>query len=151
VAPDRALVDKICKMEGPLNFEQSRSFIGMTTLYRRFMFKLSHVLRPLREAVIAATGSNHREVRGKFKWMEGCGRMLTSFPIHRLPDPTKPFELYTDVLLGAFSVSATMMMGSVCSAVRFSGAITIAAQLEHNREGGLCCGSLRAQVRALSG
>ncbi len=103
IAPDKHVNDKITNTKGPLNFEQARSFLGMTVFYRRFIHNYTHICRPIREQVKAATSPKGHEIRGVFEWTAECQialeqlkEALTSYPVFCLPDPTRPYTLFTD-------------------------------------------------------
>lgn len=103
IAPDKALTAKITDLKGPLNYEQARSFLGVTVLYRRFIHGYANLCLPIREQIKAATTEKGHERHGVFQWTEQCEdalrklqAALTTFPVFRLPDPTRPYTLFTD-------------------------------------------------------
>lgn len=102
VAADKALLSKITTFHGPLSFDQTRSFLGTTVMYRRFVYRYADRCKPLRDAVQAAS-KGHKEVKGIFLWTDECEKALrdlqealSSAPVCRLPDANKPFTLFTD-------------------------------------------------------
>ena len=103
IAPDHHVTDKISKTEGPLDYEQARSFLGLTVFYRRFIYDYAHLCRPIREQIKAATSAKGNEIKGVFKWTDECQHALvqlketlTTYPVYRLPDPSRPYTLFTD-------------------------------------------------------
>ena len=103
IAPDKRLVEKIVATQAPLTFNEARSFLGQTVLYRRFMYHYGDKCKPIRDAIQLATSKKHKEIKGLFVWTNECtsalGELksaLTSHPLHRLPDPKRPYHLFTD-------------------------------------------------------
>jgi hypothetical protein len=78
-------------------------------LYRRHVYDYGNICRPIREAIRAATSKNQKEIAGAFVWTEEClqavvklQQVLASKPLHRLPDPSRPYYLFTDASGYAF-------------------------------------------------
>jgi hypothetical protein len=101
--PDTNLLKKISDFSGPLNYDQARSFLGTTQLYRRFIYRYSDVCKPIRDAINAATGEKGKEIKNTFVWTEACSAALktlqaklSSEPVHRLPRPDEPYYMFTD-------------------------------------------------------
>ena len=101
--PDKKLLEKISNFSGPLDYEQARSFLGTTQLYRRFIYRYSDVCKPIRDAINASTGDKGKEIKNTFKWTDECSEALktlqeklSSEPVHRLPRPDEPYYMFTD-------------------------------------------------------
>ena len=74
-----------------------RSFVGLAGYYRRFIKGFSQISRPL---------TNLTKKGRPFQWTDKCEAAfqelktrLTSAPVLTLPDPSQPYELYTDASL----------------------------------------------------
>ena len=94
IKPDPLKVEAIKSLPAPTCVREVRSFIGMTSYYRRFIPNFSEIAEP----VIALTRKHAR-----FKWSEECQKAfeylkasLTVVPLLSYPDPNKPYTLYTD-------------------------------------------------------
>ena len=94
IKPDPKKVEAIRTLPAPTTVKQVRSFIGMSSYYRRFIPNFSTIAEPL----IALTRKYAR-----FHWDEQCQKAfdfltdsLTVVPLLAYPDPNKPYVLYTD-------------------------------------------------------
>ncbi|KAA8496806.1 Transposon Ty3-I Gag-Pol polyprotein [Porphyridium purpureum] len=82
----------------PKTVTELRSFLGMTNWFRRFVKGYSTVVAPLTSLLQNAKSKKQLielgdEGKSAFKKIVG---MLTEAPVLALPDPEKPFEVYTD-------------------------------------------------------
>ncbi|KAA8499909.1 Transposon Ty3-I Gag-Pol polyprotein [Porphyridium purpureum] len=82
----------------PKTVTELRSFLGMTSWFRRFVKGYSTVVAPLTSLLQNAKSKKQLielgdEGKSAFKKIVG---MLTEAPVLALPDPEKPFEVYTD-------------------------------------------------------
>ena len=80
----------------PKDVSHLRSFLGLANYFRRFMKNYSTVVAPL-------TSLLRKGKTVKDDWNEACDtafdtvkRMLTTAPVLKAPDFTKPFEVHTD-------------------------------------------------------
>ncbi|MCG7876478.1 MAG: DDE-type integrase/transposase/recombinase [Candidatus Thiodiazotropha taylori] len=94
ISPDPLKVEAIRSLPTPTCVREVRSFIGMSSYYRRFIPNFSEIAEP----IIALTRKYAR-----FKWSEQCQnsfdylkQSLTVVPLLAYPDPNKPYTLYTD-------------------------------------------------------
>ena len=94
VKPDKAKVEAIKSLKAPTTVKEVRSFIGMTSFYRRFIPNFSKIAKPIIELT---------KKYAKFKWTEQCQKAfdylkdsLTVVPLLAYPDVNKPYVLYTD-------------------------------------------------------
>ena len=92
VDPEKVSVMK--NLKPPENIRDVRSFLGMTSYYRKYVPNFSKIAKPL----TALTRKNAR-----FKWsdeaqtaFETLKEALLQAPILAFPDISKPFKLYTD-------------------------------------------------------
>jgi hypothetical protein len=89
----------IADWPSPKTVKQVRSFLGFCNFYRRFIYRFSHMAKPLTELT----------KKGKpFEWTQECENafqlMKAQFlkaPVLRMPDPTQPLYLETDASLNA--------------------------------------------------
>ena len=87
-------VEAINNLPAPRNPSEVRSFIGMATYYCRFLDHYSHVKRPLTELTRKDAVWTWGEAQeAAFKEIKS---MLTSAPVLRNPDWSRPFILHTD-------------------------------------------------------
>ena len=94
VEPTWDKVEAIVDLPAPRNPSEVRSFIGMATYYCRFLDHYSHVKRPLTELTKKEAVWTWGEAQeAAFKQIK---RMLTSAPVLRNPDWSRPFILHTD-------------------------------------------------------
>ncbi len=91
---DLRKVNAVKEWPMPSNVSELRSFLGLTSYYRKFIKSFSTIAAPL-------TMLLHKDQ--PYKWNEAqqlafdeLKRQLTSAPILLLPDPTKPFTVTTD-------------------------------------------------------
>jgi hypothetical protein len=103
VYPDARLIEKINAFKGPLDFEQTRMFLGQTVLYRKFAYAYADICKPLRDAVTKASNHAQKEIKGAFIWTPQCDealkelqRVMSQPPLLRHPDPERPYFLFTD-------------------------------------------------------
>ena len=91
IKPDPLKFEAIKSLPAPTCVREVRSFIGMTSYYRRFIPNFSEIAEP----VIALTLKHAR-----FKWSEECQKafeyLKASLPLLSYPDQNKPYTLYTD-------------------------------------------------------
>lgn len=87
-------VEAIVNLPRPTNPSEVRSFIGMATYYCKFLDHYSHVKRPLtdltKKEAVWVWGEAQEEAFTQIK------AMLTSAPVLRNPDWSRPFILHTD-------------------------------------------------------
>ena len=93
VQTDAEKNDSIKKWPEPVNKTQVRSFLGLCSYYRKFIANFAGIARPLHRLTEASVA---------FKWTHECQiafdalkTKLTSAPILRHPDFSKPFILDT--------------------------------------------------------
>ena len=99
--------DKIKAVEDwptPTNITELRGFMGLVSYYRRFLKELASVMLPLTALLSKKTS---------FLWtaecqeaFQQCKNAITSAPVLRAPDFSKPFVVVTDAL--DFAVGATL-------------------------------------------
>jgi len=94
VMMDHRKVEAIKNRQKPTNIKQLQSFLGLSNYYRRFIKNFSKIAQPM----FALLGKNV-----KFIWSDECEQSfnmlkdaLTSYPVLRLADVSRPFLLYTD-------------------------------------------------------
>jgi len=94
ISVDLRKVNAVKEWPMPSNVSELRSFLGLTSYYRKFIKSFSTIAAPL-------TMLLHKDQ--PYKWNEAqqlafdeLKRQLTSAPILLLPDPTKPFTVTTD-------------------------------------------------------
>ena len=94
ISVDPHKVSAVQNMEPPKNVREVRSFLGMTSYYRKYVPDFSKIARPLN----LLTKKN-----AKFRWsseaqlaFEKLKEALLRAPILAFPDIRKPFKLYTD-------------------------------------------------------
>lgn len=90
---DKIKVDAILQWPTPSNVKQLRGFLGLSGYYRRFIKQYAHLARPLTDLL----------KRDNFQWNSQADAAfhtlklpITSAPILRLPDFSKPFVIETD-------------------------------------------------------
>ena len=94
IKPDQRLVEKIATFPRPANKRQIRSFLGAVGFYRRFIKDFAKIALPL-------TALTKQDV--PFVWTQEAQQAyeilrnaLTTYPVLRLVDMSKPFYLFTD-------------------------------------------------------
>jgi RNase H-like domain found in reverse transcriptase/Reverse transcriptase (RNA-dependent DNA polymerase)/Retroviral aspartyl protease/Integrase zinc binding domain/Retrotransposon gag protein len=97
VAVDPSKVEAVLQWESPKSVTEVRSFVGLAGYYRRFIQGFSHIAKPL---------TNLTKKDMPFIWTDRCESAfqelktrLTTAPVLTLPDPSKPYDLYTDASL----------------------------------------------------
>ena len=105
VKVDPAKVQAVRDYPRPDNIHHLRSFLGMATYFRKFIYGFARVVHPLTDLL--------RKDKGKekpWRWTEACEaafckvkELLTTAPVLALPDwhSTDPFELVCDASLKA--------------------------------------------------
>ena len=94
IKPNSEKVKAIRDLKTPETVREIRSFIGMSSWYRRFIPGFSEIAKPL---------VNLTKKYAHFKWDGACENAfnqlkkdLTRVPLLAYPDPNKPYILYTD-------------------------------------------------------
>ena len=94
ISVDPSLIKAVMNWERPISVTEIRSFLGLTSYYRRFIKEFSQISLPLTKL----TGKD-----ALLMWTMDCEksfqelkRKLTSTPVLVLPDPSGPFEVYID-------------------------------------------------------
>ena len=88
-------LDSICNMPKPRSPEEIKQFLGLTGYYRKFIPQFSDMARPLTKLLAHDC---------EFVWTNQCNisfqmlkDTLSSAPILKYPDTSKPYTLYTNV------------------------------------------------------
>lgn len=104
ISPNRAKVEAIDKMQPPKDINGLRRFLGMVSYYRRFIKNFAHIAEPLHK--LLQKGS-------LYKWNERCQvafdtlkEKLTSAPVLKYPNFSKPFTIHTDA--SNFAIGAVL-------------------------------------------
>ena len=78
----------------PTMVKQTRGFLGFGNFYRQFIWRFSHLTKPL---------NNLLKKDQKFEWTDDCQRAFdelkkrfTEEPVLMMLDQTKPFQIETD-------------------------------------------------------
>ena len=94
IAVDRGKIASVVDWERPTSVKEVRSFLGLAGYYRRFVKDFSLIAKPM-------TMLTHKGV--KYEWTDECEQSfqtlknkLVSAPILTLPEPGKPFTIYSD-------------------------------------------------------
>lgn len=97
ISPDPSKIKAILDFPRPTNTSDLRRFNGMCNFFRKFIYKFSHVMKPLTEKQNAPSpwGPNDwtPEMQSAFDTMK---KLLTSTPVLALPDFKKQFEVMAD-------------------------------------------------------
>ena len=87
-------LESIKEMPPPTTPKEVKKFLGLIGYYRKFVPRFADVARPL---------TNLTRLDQPFEWSDKCQtsfellkEVLIKEPILRLPDPNKPYTLYTD-------------------------------------------------------
>jgi hypothetical protein len=94
IKPNPATIEKVKDFPLPKTIKQARSFLGLASYYRRFVNGFAKIARPLHDQL---------QTTKKISWTDEATKAfytlkdkLTSFPILRKPDFSKPFEVVCD-------------------------------------------------------
>ena len=94
IKPNPEKVEAIRQMSPPSNVKEVRSFIGLTSYYRRFIPNFSKIAEPILDLT---------KKYARFGWSPECQKAfeyikdsLTVIPLLAYPDTSKPYTLYTD-------------------------------------------------------
>ncbi|GFN97906.1 retrovirus-related pol polyprotein from transposon opus [Plakobranchus ocellatus] len=94
--PDENKTEKIRNLKVPTTKKEVRSVLGLLSYYRRFVHNFSAIAQPLTELT-------NKSSPNKIIWTPECQeswdaikKCLTSEPILKVPDPSKPFVVQTD-------------------------------------------------------
>ena len=103
--PDPAKVAAVQEWPVPQTLRDVRSFLGLSGYYRRFIRHYSKLALPLTELTRADCpwqwGERQQEAFDALK------AALVSAPVLALPDPSKPYEIYTDA--SGFALGAVLL------------------------------------------
>ena len=104
---DPTKVEGLSNWPTPQNVKQVRQFLGFGNFYRRFIKDYAKIAVPLN----ALTKKDR-----KFEWTPDCEQAFqtlkerfTSYPVLRMPDPTKPFQIEADASKYASGAILTQM------------------------------------------
>ena len=107
ISVDEDKVQKVLDWPEPTNADQLRSFLGLASYYRRFVRNFSSLAAPL-HALLPPTGKKKTNQKAKqaFVWtreaqvaFDNLKRALTSVPVLKYPDFSRPFILEIDASL----------------------------------------------------
>ncbi|KAK4517547.1 uncharacterized protein ATC70_000887 [Mucor velutinosus] len=109
ILPSSSKVKAIQDWPRPTNVQEVRQFVGLAQHYRRFCPNFSSVAAPLTE-LTHGNGAKKRAI----VWNDQCEvsfkaikQMLTSSPLLKLPDMSKPYRIETDA--SDFGVGAVLL------------------------------------------
>ncbi|KAG2009522.1 reverse transcriptase-RNase H-integrase [Coprinopsis cinerea AmutBmut pab1-1] len=104
---DPTKVEGLANWPTPKNVKQVRQFLGFGNFYRRFIRDYSKIAKPLNDL----TRKNN-----KFEWtsateeaFQELKKRFTSYPVLRMPDFTKPFQVEADASKYASGAVLTQM------------------------------------------
>lgn len=107
IAPNPNKVSSIAERPAPRNLKELLSFVQACSWYRRFINNFAEIARPL-------TNLTRKNV--KWEWtsrqseaFQQLKTLLTSTPILRQADPTKPYLVKTDA--SAYAIGACLLQG----------------------------------------
>ena len=129
IKPDPAKVTAVAEWPTPKSLKEVRSFLGLTGYYRRFIRHYSDKALPLTELTRADT-----------PWCWGPAQQtafdalksaLVSAPVLVMPDPTLPFEVFTDA--SQFALGAVLLQNKHPCGFLVTQAYSHRAQLPHWR------------------
>jgi len=107
LAMDPTKVEGLANWPTPQTVKQVRSFLGFGNFYRKFIRHYSDIATPLN-----ALTKKDRE----FRWTEECEkafntlkRRFTTYPVLRMPNPEKPFQIEADASKSASGAVLTQL------------------------------------------
>lgn len=106
IKPDPKKIQAVLDWPVPRNVHDVRSFLGLTGYYRRFIRHYAHKALPLTELTKEQTPWHWRdEIEGKA--FESLKHACSTAPVLAMPDPTLPYEVYTDA--SQFALGAVLL------------------------------------------
>jgi hypothetical protein len=103
---DPKKVEAIRERPAPRNITEVRSFLGLTGFYRRFIHHYAHKALPLTNLTAGGVKWKWRE-DVEAKAFEDLKNALISAHVLVTPDPTLPYEVYTDA--SKFALGAVLL------------------------------------------
>ena len=94
IVAEKTKVQAISDWPAPKNVSDLRSFLGMANYYRRFVRNFSKLALPLTE--LTKKDAPYIWAEDQQQALAALKAALTSAPVLRIPDPTKPFTLVCD-------------------------------------------------------
>jgi transposase InsO family protein len=94
IRPDPEKTKLIQNLKPPSSVKETRSFIGLTSYYRRFIPEYAKIAKPLTE--LTRKHANFEWNRTRQESFEKLKEALQSPPILKIPEIGKPFQLFTD-------------------------------------------------------
>lgn len=120
IKPDEKKIRAIKNIKPPDNLKDLKSFIGLTSYYRRFIKDFAKVVKPLTNLTRGENGQIKASQSKKIKIFMGekelkafnnLKELLTSPEILRFPDFDKPFILTTDA--SEYAIGAVLSQGEI--------------------------------------
>jgi hypothetical protein len=106
IKPDPKKVAAVTEWPMPTSVREVRGFLGLTGYYRRFIKHYAQKAYPLTELTKENVKWCWRdEVEGQA--FEGLKRALVTAPVLVIPDPSLPYEVYTDA--SKFALGAVLL------------------------------------------
>jgi len=96
IKPDPENVQAVSDWAEPQSQTQVRSFLGLTTYFKRFIKGYAKIAAPLMELTKDQYKTNFQLTPGARNAFHELKNMLISAPILKVPDFSKPFTLITD-------------------------------------------------------
>ncbi|GFO36843.1 Zinc finger protein [Plakobranchus ocellatus] len=94
--PDENKTEKIRNLRVPTTKKEVRSVLGLLNYYRRFVHNFSAIAQPLTELTKKNSPNNIVWTPECQESWDAIKKCLTSEPILKVPDPSKPFVVQTD-------------------------------------------------------
>jgi hypothetical protein len=98
ILPEESKIKKIKEWPTPVNVQEVRQFLGLSSYYRRFVANFADIAAPLSD-LTQGQGPKKR----KIVWTDRCDaafkklkESLTNTPILRAPDVDRPYAIYCD-------------------------------------------------------
>ena len=128
IQPNPAKISAIADLKQPSSVTQLKGFMGMVSYYRRYVPGLSRIAAPLYKCTNNSRFEWTLECQKAYEWIK---RILSQYPVLRLPDFNKPFFIQGDASEKALGAVLTQYFDGIEHPIAYASRTLSTAEINY--------------------